>query len=227
MADRERRGTKRPSAEERIAWLQKNARLGKGKGKEGASTVPPSGGAVPTVAPAKTVVPPVTQTRRAAQRYARTGRERISQGRTTNRAATKFAPTVPGRTSQPSFHPCHSGVLGSPSAGFEVRRTVEYRGGRVLQALRPRGGRQRLHGQADRGKLCASSSPGVRQPRLTPIGWRTKSTEADARSARRSEKEARTVRGIAEEAKKEAEDRAKAADKRARLAEEELRRVED
>ncbi|GMN68286.1 hypothetical protein TIFTF001_037348 [Ficus carica] len=68
MTDRERRGTKRPSAEERIARLQKNARLGKGKDKEGASTVPSSGGAVPTVAAAKTGVPPMTQTSRPTSR---------------------------------------------------------------------------------------------------------------------------------------------------------------
>ncbi|GMN75347.1 hypothetical protein TIFTF001_056598 [Ficus carica] len=47
-----------------------------------------------------------------------------------------------------------------------------------------------------------------------------KSAKADARTAQRSEKEARTARGVAEEAKREAEARAQA-------AEEELRRVEE
>ncbi|GMN68642.1 hypothetical protein TIFTF001_037702 [Ficus carica] len=66
MADRERRGTKRPSTDERISRLQKNARLRKGKGKEGATAVPPSGGAVSTAASAKTAAPPVAQTSRPA-----------------------------------------------------------------------------------------------------------------------------------------------------------------
>ncbi|GMN27797.1 hypothetical protein TIFTF001_049398 [Ficus carica] len=68
MADRERHGTKCPSAEERIARLHKMAGMGKGKGKEGASTVPPSEGSVPSAPPAKTTVPPATHTSRPEAR---------------------------------------------------------------------------------------------------------------------------------------------------------------
>ncbi|GMN69210.1 hypothetical protein TIFTF001_038261 [Ficus carica] len=159
----DRRGTKRPSNEERIARLQKNARLG--KGKEGATAVPPSGGAVSTAAPAKTAAPLWRRPadRRAARRCARTGRERngqgrngpgrTGQGRTANRAAMRFAQAVPGRTGQPFIHPRHA------AAGM--------RRGLATYLSRP-------GSQVRSPRLCASSSPGPRQPRRTPTGWRTR-----------------------------------------------------
>ncbi|GMN31617.1 hypothetical protein TIFTF001_049703 [Ficus carica] len=55
MADRERRGTKRSSGEDRIARLQKMAKIGKGKGKSGTS-YPPSRVVVPPTAPATRAV---------------------------------------------------------------------------------------------------------------------------------------------------------------------------
>ncbi|GMN50976.1 hypothetical protein TIFTF001_020118 [Ficus carica] len=58
MVDRERRGTKRPSGEDRITRLQKMAKIGKGKGKSG--TLDPSIRlVVPPTAPATKVVVPL------------------------------------------------------------------------------------------------------------------------------------------------------------------------
>ncbi|GMN51146.1 hypothetical protein TIFTF001_020302 [Ficus carica] len=68
MADRERRGTKRPSGVERLAQLQKMAKMGKGKGKEGTSTDPPSWGVVPPAATVRATATPVSQTSRPATR---------------------------------------------------------------------------------------------------------------------------------------------------------------
>ncbi|GMN63038.1 hypothetical protein TIFTF001_032116 [Ficus carica] len=70
MADRERRGTKRPSREERLARLQKMARMGKSKGKEGTSMDPPSRG---VVSPASTVRAAVTPSNREEPRPPRSG----------------------------------------------------------------------------------------------------------------------------------------------------------
>ncbi|GMN61391.1 hypothetical protein TIFTF001_030474 [Ficus carica] len=103
MADR--RGTKRPSNEERIARLQKNARLGKGKGKEGATAVPPSGGAVSTAAPAKTAALPVAQTSRPSSRpEVRTDRPREERPREERPREDR-----PREDRQPSRHEIRSG----------------------------------------------------------------------------------------------------------------------
>ena len=73
MSDRERRGIKRPSLEESLARLQKNARLAKGKGKE----VGQPSKAVAPPAPAKTAVPSVvTSSRQVVRQEARSDRPR-------------------------------------------------------------------------------------------------------------------------------------------------------
>ena len=78
MADRERRGIKRPSLEESLARLQKNARLAKGKGKEVGQ---PSKAAAPP-APAKAAVPSAaTSNRQVVRQEARPDRPREDRPR--------------------------------------------------------------------------------------------------------------------------------------------------
>ncbi|GMN61761.1 hypothetical protein TIFTF001_030846 [Ficus carica] len=66
MTDRERRGTKHPSGDDRLAQLQKMARMGKGKGKDETSANPPSQGVVPPATPVRAAAPLVSQTSRPA-----------------------------------------------------------------------------------------------------------------------------------------------------------------
>ncbi|GMN58991.1 hypothetical protein TIFTF001_028076 [Ficus carica] len=253
MADRERRGTMRPSTEERIARLQKNARLGKDKGKEGASTVPPSGGAALTVAPTKTVAPPVTQTSRPASRpEVRTDRpredrpreERPREDRQPGRHEVRSGlsredrptvlPPVP-RSGRDELRPCNAPLPSDTSPESSVHRVLVSKFADQLSTEVAESSRRSDHMVAISDStakpietLCILFSGSVAAKTHTNrMANEVKSAEADARSARRSEKEAKTARGVAEEAKKEAEDRAKAADERARLAEDELRCVED
>ncbi|GMN65434.1 hypothetical protein TIFTF001_034490 [Ficus carica] len=201
MADR--RGTKRPSNEERIARLQKNARLGKGKGKEGA---------VSAAAPAKTAAPPVAQTS-PESRADRPREERPREDRPREER--------PREDRQPSRHEARSG------------RSREDRPA-VLPPV-PRSGRDevgtessvrrvlitKFSDQLSTETLCILfSGSAAAKAHSNLMADEVKSIEADARAARRSEKDAKTAWGVAEEAKRAAEARAQA-------AEEELRRVED
>ncbi|GMN43112.1 hypothetical protein TIFTF001_012311 [Ficus carica] len=195
MADR--RGTKRPSNEERIARLQKNAKLGKGKGKEGATA--PSGGAVSTVAPAKTAAHPVAQTSRPPSRpESRADRPREERPREER----------PREDCQPSRHEVRTG------RSREERPTV------LLPA--PRIGRDEAGTESDQlstevaesskrsdhvaaiddstakliETLCillsGSAAAKAHANRMTD---EVKSAKADARAARKSEKDARIARG--------------------------------
>ncbi|GMN60007.1 hypothetical protein TIFTF001_029094 [Ficus carica] len=231
----DRRGTKRPSNEERIARLQKNARLGKGKGKEGATAVPPSGGAVSTAAPAKTAALPVAQTSRPSSRpELRTDQPREERPREDR----------PREDCQPSRHEVRLGrsredrptVLppaprsGRDEAGPEssVHRVLVSKFSDQLSTEVAESSKRSDHVAAiddSTAKLIETlcilfSGSAAAKAHANRMADEVKSAEADARTARRSEKEARTARGVAEEAKREAEARAQA-------AEEELRRVEE
>ncbi|GMN64596.1 hypothetical protein TIFTF001_033669 [Ficus carica] len=100
----------RPSNEERIARLQKNARLEKGKGKEGATAVPPSGGVVSTAAPVKTAAPPVAQTSRPASHpEVRTDRPREERSREERPREERPREDRPREDRQPGRHEVRSG----------------------------------------------------------------------------------------------------------------------
>ncbi|GMN27968.1 hypothetical protein TIFTF001_049417 [Ficus carica] len=233
MADR--RGTKRPSNEERIARLQKNARLGKGKGNEGATAVPSSGGAVSTAAPAKTAALPVAQTSRPPSRpKLRADRPREERPRE----------DLPREDRQPSRHEVCSGrsredrpavLPPAPRSGQDeaspessVHRVLVSKFSDQLSTEVAESSKRSDHVAAindSTAKLIETlcilfSGSATAKAHANRMANEVKSAEADARTARRSEKEARTARGVAEEAKREAEARAQA-------AEEELRRVEE
>nr|GMN73997.1 hypothetical protein TIFTF001_052293 [Ficus carica]GMN74001.1 hypothetical protein TIFTF001_052294 [Ficus carica] len=234
----DRRGTKRPSNEERIARLQKNARLGKGKGKEGATA--PSGGAVPTAAPAKTAALPVVQSSRPPSRLeSRADRPREEQPREDRPREER-----PREDRQPSRHEARSGrsredrptVLppaprsGRDEAGTEssVHRALVSKFSDQLSTEVAESSKRSDHVAAiddSTAKLIETlcilfSGSATAKAHANRVANEVKSAEADARAARRSEKEARTARGITEEAKRVAEERAQA-------AEDELRRVEE
>ncbi|GMN48525.1 hypothetical protein TIFTF001_017705 [Ficus carica] len=211
--------------EERIARLQKNARLRKGKGKEGETAVPPSGGA----APAKTAALPVAQTSRPSSRP----ELRTDQPREERPREDRPREERPREDRQPSRHEVRSGrsredrptVLppaprsGRDEVGTEssVHRVLVSKFSDQLSTEVAESSKRSDHVAAiddSTAKLIVRDNQGDR------MADEVKSAEADARTARRSEKEARTARGVAEEAKREAEARAQA-------AEEELRRVEE
>ncbi|GMN73836.1 hypothetical protein TIFTF001_052260 [Ficus carica] len=234
----DRRGTKRPSNEERIARLQKNARLGKGKGKEGATA--PSGGAVPTAAPAKTAALPVAQSSRPPSRpESRADRPREERPREDRPREER-----PREDRQPSRHEARSGrsredrptVLppaprsDRDEAGTEssVHRALVSKFSDQLSTEVAESSKRSDHVAAiddSTAKLIETlcilfSGSAAAKAYANRVADEVKSAEADARAARRSEKEARTARGITEETKRVAEERAQA-------AEDELRRVEE
>ncbi|GMN22282.1 hypothetical protein TIFTF001_043488 [Ficus carica] len=187
MADR--RGTKRPSNEERIARLQKNARLGKGKGKEGA---------VSTAAPAKTAAPPVAQTSRPpSSPESRADRPREERSREDRPREER-----PREDRQPSRHELSTEVAESSKRSDHVA-AIDDSTAKLIETL-----------------CILFSGSAAAKAHANLMADEVKAAEADARTARRSEKDAKIARGAAEEAKKEAE-------KRAQAAEEELRRVEE
>ncbi|GMN69542.1 hypothetical protein TIFTF001_038591 [Ficus carica] len=229
MADR--RGTKRPSNEERIARLQKNARLGKGKGKEVA---------VSAAAPAKTAPPPVAQTSRPPSRpESRADRPREERPREDRPREER-----PREDRQPSRHEVRSGrsredrpaVLppaprsSRDEAGAEssVRRVLISKFSDQLSTEVAESSKRSDHVAAIDDStaklieiLCILfSGSAAAKAHSNLMADEVKSAEADARAARRSEKDAKTALGVAEEARRAAEARAQA-------AEEELRRVED
>ncbi|GMN20742.1 hypothetical protein TIFTF001_043161 [Ficus carica] len=229
MADR--RGTKRPSNEERIARLQKNARLGKGKGKEGA---------VSATAPAKTAAPPVAQSSRPPSRpESRADRPREERPRDDRPREER-----PREDRQPSRHEVRSGrpredrpavPPPAPRNGRDeavpessVRRVYITKFSDQLSTEVAESSKRSDHVAAiddSTAKLieavCILFSGSVAaKAHSNHMADEVKSAEADARAARRSEKDAKTALGVAEEARRTAEARAQA-------AEEELRRVED
>ncbi|GMN21565.1 hypothetical protein TIFTF001_043343 [Ficus carica] len=229
MADR--RGTKRPSNEERIARLQKNARLEKGKGKEVA---------VSAAAPAKTAAPPVAQSSRPPSRpESRADRPREERPREDRPREER-----PREDRQSSRHEVRSGRpredrpavpppaprSGRDEAGTEssVRRVYITKFSDQLSTEVAESSKRSDHVTAiedSTAKLietvCILFSGSVAaKAHFNQMADEVKSVEADARAARRSEKDAKTALGVAEEARRAAEARAQA-------AEEELRRVED
>ncbi|GMN54050.1 hypothetical protein TIFTF001_023174 [Ficus carica] len=231
MADR--RGTKRPSNEERIARLQKNARLGKGKGKG-------KEGAVSTAAPAKTAATPVAQTSRPPSRpESRADRPREERPREDRPREER-----PREDHQPSRHEVRSGRSredrpavpppaprsGRDEAGTEssVHRVLVSKFSDQLSTEVAESCKRSDHVTAiddSTAKLIETlcilfSGSAAAKAHANLMADEVKATEADARTARRSEKDAKVARGAAEEAKREAVARAQA-------AEEELRRVEE
>ncbi|GMN65575.1 hypothetical protein TIFTF001_034644 [Ficus carica] len=221
MADR--RGTKRPSNEEKIARLQKNARLGKGKGKEGA---------VSAAAPAKTAAPPVAQTSQPPSRP----ESRADWPREERPREDRPREERPREDRQPSRHEVRSGrsredrpaVLppaprsGRDEAGTKssVRRVLITKFSDQLSTEVAESSKRSDHVAAiddSTAKLIETlyilfSGSATAKAHSNLMADEVKSAEADARAARRSEKDAKTAWGVAEEAKRAAEARAQAAE---------------
>nr|GMN65922.1 hypothetical protein TIFTF001_034987 [Ficus carica] len=229
MADR--RGTKRPSNEERIARLQKNARLGKGKGKEVA---------VSAAAPAKTAAPLAAHTSRPPSRNEsradrpredrpREDRPREERPREDRHSSRHEARSGRSREDRPADLP-PAPRSGRDEAGTEssVHRALVSKFSDQLSTEVAESSKRSDHVAAiDESTaklieiLCILfSGSAAAKAHSNVMADEVKAAEADARAARRSEKDAKTARGVVEEAKRAAEARAQA-------AEEELRRVED
>ncbi|GMN20967.1 hypothetical protein TIFTF001_040008 [Ficus carica] len=238
MADR--RGTKRPSNEERIARLQKNARLGKGKGKEGATA--PSGGATSTAAPVKTAALPVAQSSRPPSRpESRSDRPREEQPREERPREER-----PREDRPSSRHEVRSGrsredrpavLPPAPHSGRDessVHRALVSKFSDQLSTEVAESSKRSDHVAAiddSTAKLIETLcilffGSAAAKAHANRMADEVKSAEADARTARRSEKDAKIARGAAEEAKREAEARAQATEEELRRAEEWAKKAE-
>ncbi|GMN72669.1 hypothetical protein TIFTF001_053592, partial [Ficus carica] len=227
MADRRR--TKRPSNEERIARLQKNARLGKGNGKEVA---------VSAAAPAKTAAPLAAHTSRPPSRNEsradrpredrpREDRPREERPREDRHSSRHEARSGRSREDRPADLP-PAPRSGRDEAGTEssVHRALVSKFFDQLSTEVAESSKRSDHMAAiDESTaklieiLCILfSGSAAAKAHSNVMADEVKAAEADARAARRSEKDAKTARGVAEEAKRVAEARAQA-------AEEELRRA--
>ncbi|GMN74639.1 hypothetical protein TIFTF001_053189, partial [Ficus carica] len=237
MADRDRRGTKRPSVEESLARLQKNARLAKGKGKEVGQ---PSKAAAPSAAPAKVPVPPAAATSRPVARQEahpdrpredrpredrpredrpREERSRADRSRDERPAGRQEArPSRPQDEQSSPDSSIHRGLV----AKFADHLTVE-----MAESSKCSDHIEAITECATRltGDLCLLfSGSAAARVHANRAADDLKAAEADIRALRRSEKEAKAA---AEEAKKAAEEKAKAAEELAKRAEDKLRRAED
>ncbi|GMN18671.1 hypothetical protein TIFTF001_050824 [Ficus carica] len=247
MADRDRRGTKRPSVKESLARLQKNARLAKGKGKEVGQ---PSKAAAPSAAPAKVAVPPVAAISRPVARQEarpdrpredrpredrpREDRQRVDRPRE-DRPREERSRADRSRDERPAGRQDArpSRLRDEPSspdssihrvlvAKFAEHLTVE-----MVESSRRSDHIEAITECATRltGDLCLLfSGSAAARAHANRIADELKAAEADIRALRRSEKEAKAA---AEEAKNTAEEKAKAAEELAKRAEDKLRRVED
>ncbi|GMN66519.1 hypothetical protein TIFTF001_035583 [Ficus carica] len=201
------------------------------------------------VALVKTAAPPVTQTSRPASRpEVRTDRSREEQPRENRQPGRHEVRSGRSREDQPTILPPapRSGrddprprdaplPSGQSSPESSVHRVLVSKFADQLSTEVAESSRRSDHMAAisdSTAKLIETlcilfSGSAAAKAHANRMADEVKSTEADARSAWRSEKEARTAKDVAKEAKREAEDRAKTANERTRLAEEELRRVED
>ncbi|GMN20173.1 hypothetical protein TIFTF001_043018 [Ficus carica] len=207
--------------------------LGKGKGKEG--TTVPSGGAVHTAAPAKTAALSVAQSSRPPScpesRADRPREERPREDRPREERHQSRHEVRSGRSrgDRPAVLP-PAPRSGRDEAGTEssVHRALVSKFSDQLSTEVAESSKRSDHVAAiddSTAKLIETlcilfSGSAAAKAHSNLMADEVKAAEADARAARRSEKDAKIARGAAEEAKKEAE-------KRAQAAEEELRRVEE
>ncbi|GMN31362.1 hypothetical protein TIFTF001_044569, partial [Ficus carica] len=240
----DRRGTKRPTDEDRRERLTKMANLGKGKAKVGTSA-PPSRNVVPS-ATRQVPVPPVSivaapapnpasQTsrppgfsrdeRQPARPEARTSRTRE------DRPSQLPAPRSARVESRPD-HASHSQAQGQSSsahralvAKFEERLTVE-----LAESSKRSDPVQAANDGVNKqieALYIMLSGYAAAKGYANQMADEVKSANTDARHARRAEKEARAAREVAEDARKAAEESAKVAEGRAKEAEGRLRFTEE
>ncbi|GMN67186.1 hypothetical protein TIFTF001_036426 [Ficus carica] len=237
MADR--RGTKRPTNEDRRERLAKMANLGKGKGKVGTSASPSQNVAPSATRPA--LVPPVStsvaaptptpasqtsrppgfsrderQPARPDARTSRTREDRPSQPpapRSTRGESRLDQASLPHSQAQGQSSSAHRALV----AKFEERLSVE-----LAESSKRSDPVQAANDGVNKQieALCIMlSGYAAAKGYANHMADEVKAANTDARHARRAEKEARAAREAAEEARKVAEDRAKVAEERAREAE--------
>ncbi|GMN22474.1 hypothetical protein TIFTF001_040262 [Ficus carica] len=230
MADR--RETKRPTDEDRMERLAKMANLGKGKGKVGTSA-PPSQNVAPSatrqapVPPVSTTVAapapnPASQTSRTRElarsdaRTSRTREDRPSQPpapRSTRGESRPDQATLPHSQAQGQSSSAHRALV----AKFEERLSVE-----LAESSKRSDPVQAANDGVNKqieALYIMLSGYAAAKGYANHMADEVKSANADARHARRAEKEAKAAREAAEEARKAADDRAKVAKERAREAE--------
>ncbi|GMN60138.1 hypothetical protein TIFTF001_029205 [Ficus carica] len=188
MADR--RGTKRPTDDDRMERLAKMAYLGKGKGKVGTSA-----------SPSQNVVPSATRPAPVPSAPATVAASRLDP-----------ASLPPGQAQGQSSSAYRALVV-----KFEERLSVEIaessKRSDPVQAAND-GVNKQIEA------LCIMlSGYAAAKGYAKHMADEVKAANTDARHARRAEKEARAAKEAAEEARKEAEDRAKVTEERAREAE--------
>ncbi|GMN67781.1 hypothetical protein TIFTF001_036833 [Ficus carica] len=210
MADRDRRGTKRPSVEESLARLQKNARLAKGKGKE--------------VTARQEARPDRPREDRPREDRPREDRPREERSRADRSRDERPAGRQDARPSRPRDEPSSSdsSIRRVLVMKFEEHLTVE-----MAESSRRSDHIEAITECATRliGDLCLLFSGSVAaRAHANRTADELKAAEADIRALRRSEKEAKAA---AEEAKRAAEEKAKAAEELAKRADDKLRRAED
>ncbi|GMN32887.1 hypothetical protein TIFTF001_048224 [Ficus carica] len=239
MADR--RGTKRPTDEDRRERLAKMTNLGKGEGKGKVETsTPPSQNVAPSAtrpalvpsAPATVAVAtptPAPQTSRPPGfsrderqparpdvRTSRTREDRPSQppAPRSARGESRLDPTsLPPSQAQGQSSSAYQALV----AKFEERLSVEL--AKSSKRSNPvQAANDGVNKQIE--ALCIMLSGYAAAKGYTNhMADEVKAANTDARHARRAEKEARAAKEAAEEARKGAEDRAKVAEERAREAE--------
>ncbi|GMN65822.1 hypothetical protein TIFTF001_034884 [Ficus carica] len=242
MADR--RGTKRPTEEDRRERLAKMANLGKGKGKAGTSAPPSQNVAPPatraTPAPsapatATAATPtPAPQTSRPPG-FSRDDRQparpdvRSSRTREDRPATQSLAPRSARGESRLDPAPLPLSQTSSTYRAlvtmFEERFSVE-----ITESSKRSDPVQAANDGVNKQieALCIMlSGYAAAKGFANQMADEVNAANTDARHARRAEKEARTAKEAAEEARKEAEDRAKVAEERAKEAEGRQRFAED
>ncbi|GMN19424.1 hypothetical protein TIFTF001_042873 [Ficus carica] len=242
MADR--RGTKRPTDEDRRERLAKMANLGKGKGKVGTSA-PPSRNVAPSatrqvpVPPVSTIAAPaptpVSQTSRPPG-FSRDERQPASLEARTSRTREDRPSQLPAprgaRVESRPDHASHSQAQGQSSSAhralvtkFEERLTVE-----LAESSKRSDPVQAANDGVNKQieTLCIMlSGYAAAKSYANQMADEVKSANSDARHARRAEKEARAAREVTEDARKAAEESAKVAEGRAKEAEGRLRFTEE
>ncbi|GMN59471.1 hypothetical protein TIFTF001_028552 [Ficus carica] len=221
MADK--RGTKRPSDEERVARLQKRAAKGFSAGAlQRRSTVPPT---LASQAPA-----PAGQASRATVVHALSStrtveRSRVSEERPSARLDSRpshvredrLPPSPASRSHREEQRPRDSGAHRVLCAKFAEGLTVE-----VAESSKRSDPVEAFRDLTDQliGALSVTfSGSAAARSYANRVADDIKSAETEARSARSAEKEAKSARDAAREAEKRAEDRARGAEDKLKAAE--------
>ncbi|GMN69122.1 hypothetical protein TIFTF001_038180 [Ficus carica] len=210
MADR--RGTKRPTDEDRRERLAKMANLSKGKGKVGTSAPPSQNVAPSATRPALVPSAPATVAAATPTPASQTSRP-PGFSRDERQPARTDARTSRTRDDRPSQPPAPRSARGESRLDPAVELAESSKRSDPVQAAND-GVNKQIEA------LCIMlSGYAAAKGYANHMADEVKAANTDTRHARRAENEARAAKEVAEEAKKGAGDRAKVAEQRAREAE--------